>query len=55
MAHLKPPWFTAKIFNRIAIATITLATKTGAATYQAHETPTPQRRPTLTGYRKKAG
>ncbi len=93
MAYLKPPWFTAKVFNRIAMATgisntetltvtkrgskqqqhipvvtvsldgtrylvstrgesqwvknvranptVTLTTKTGAATYHAHETPTP--------------
>jgi hypothetical protein len=107
MAYLKPPWFTAKVFNRIAMATgisntetltvikrgskeqqhipvvtvsldgtrylvstrgesqwvknvranptVTLTTKTGAATYHVHETPTPQRQPSLTAYQKKAG
>ncbi len=107
MAYLKPPWFTVKVFNRIAMATgisntesltvikrgsqeqqripvitvsldgtrylvsargesqwvknvranpiVTLTTKTGAVTYHAHETPTPQRQPILTAYRKKAG
>jgi hypothetical protein len=107
MAYLKPAWFTAKVFNRIAMATgisntetltvtkrgskeqqqipvvtvsldgtrylvstrgesqwvknvranptVTLTTKTGAATYHAHETPTPQRQPILTAYQKKAG
>jgi F420H(2)-dependent quinone reductase len=107
MAYLKPPWFTAKVFNRIAMATgisntetltvtkrgskeqqqipvvtvsldgtrylvstrgesqwvknvranptVTLTTRTGAATYHAHETPAPQRQPILTAYQKKAG
>jgi len=107
MAYLKPPWFTAKVFNRIAMATgisntetltvtkrgskeqqqipvvtvsldgtrylvstrgesqwvknvranptVTLTSKTGAATYHAHETSTPQRQPILTAYQKKAG
>ena len=107
MAYLKPPWFTAKVFNRIAMATgisntetltvtkrgskerqqipvvtvsldgtrylvstrgesqwvknvranptVTLTSKTGAATYHAHEIPTPQRQPILTAYQKKVG
>src|ERR1700722_15494913 len=107
MAYLKPPWFTVKVFNRIAMATgisntetlavtkrgskeqqqipvvtvsldgtrylfstsgetqgvknvrpnptVTLTTKTGAATYHAQETPTPQRQPILAAYQKKAG
>ena len=107
MAYLKPPWFTVKVFNRIAMATgisntetltvtkrgskeqqhipvvtvsldgtrylvstrgesqwvknlranptVTLTTKTGAVTYDAHETPTPLSQPILTAHQKKAG
>jgi deazaflavin-dependent oxidoreductase (nitroreductase family) len=107
MAYLKPPWFTAKIFNRIAMATgisntetltvtkrateepqqipvvtvdvggtrylvstrgesqwvknvranptVTLTTKSGAATYLAREIPVSQRQPILAAYQQKAG
>jgi deazaflavin-dependent oxidoreductase (nitroreductase family) len=107
MAYLKPPWFTVKVFNRIAMATgisntetltiikrgsnepqhipvvtvnvdgtrylvstrgesqwvknvranptVTLTSKSGAATYVAHETPTSEREPILTAYQQKAG
>src|SRR3984885_11806465 len=107
MAYLKPAWFTAKVFNRIAMATgisntetltvtkrgskeqqqipvvtvsldgtrylvstrgesqwvknvranptVTLTTKSGAATYVARETPTSERPPVTTAYQQKAG
>ena len=107
MAYLKPPWFTVKVFNRIAMATgvsnsetltltkrgsgepqhipvvtvevggtrylvstrgesqwvknvranptVTLTSKSGAATYVARETPTSEREPILTAYQQKAG
>ncbi|BBX47958.1 nitroreductase family deazaflavin-dependent oxidoreductase [Mycobacterium cookii] len=107
MAYLKPPWFTAKIFNRIAMATgisntetltvtkrgsgeqqhipvvtvdvggtrylvstrgesqwvknvrarptVTLTSKSRAATYEARELPVTQRQPILTEYQRKAG
>jgi len=107
MAYLKPPWFTARVFNRIAMATgisnsetltvtkrgsgepqhipvvtvevagtrylvstrgesqwvknvranstVTLTNKSGAATYVAHESPTPERPPILAAYQQKAG
>ena len=41
--------------NVRANSTVTLTTKTGAVTYHAHETPTPQRQPILIAYQKKAG
>ena len=41
--------------NVRANPTATLTTKTGAATYHAHETPSPQRQPILSAYQKKAG
>jgi deazaflavin-dependent oxidoreductase (nitroreductase family) len=107
MAYLKPPWFTVRVFNRIAMATgvsntetltvtkrgsgesqqipvvtvdvggtrylvstrgesqwvknvranptVTLTSKSGAATYVARETPTSEREPILTAYQQKAG
>ena len=107
MAYLKPPWFTVKVFNRIAMATgvsnsetltltkrgsgepqqipvvtvevggtrylvstrgesqwvknvranptVTLTSKSGAATFVARETPTSEREPILTAYQQKAG
>ena len=107
MAYLKPPWFTVRVFNRIAMATgvsnsetltvtkrgsgepqhipvvtvdvggtrylvstrgesqwvknvranptVTLTSKSGAATYVARETPASERQPVLTAYQQKAG
>jgi uncharacterized protein YndB with AHSA1/START domain len=107
MAYLKPPWFTVRAFNRIAMATgisnsetltvtkrgsgeqqhipvvtvevagtrylvstrgesqwvknvranstVTLTNKSGAATYVARESPTPERPPILAAYQQKAG
>jgi deazaflavin-dependent oxidoreductase (nitroreductase family) len=107
MAYLKPPWFTVRVFNRIAMATgvsnsetltvtkrgsgepqhipvvsvdvggtrylvstrgesqwvknvranptVTLTSKSGAATYIARETPASERQPVLTAYQQKAG
>jgi hypothetical protein len=37
MAYLKPPWFTAKIFNRIAMATGISNTETLTVTKQASD------------------
>jgi deazaflavin-dependent oxidoreductase (nitroreductase family) len=107
MAYIKPPWFTVRVFNRIAMATgvsnsetltvtkrgsgepqhipvvtvdvggtrylvstrgesqwvknvranptVTLTSKSGAATYVARETPASERQPVLTAYQQKAG
>ena len=55
MAYLKPPWFTVKIFNRIAMPTGISNSETGAVTCVARETPAPERQPILTAYQKKAG
>ena len=41
--------------NVRANPTVTLADKSGTATYVARETPTPQRQPILSAYQKKAG
>jgi hypothetical protein len=41
--------------NVRANSTVTVTNKSGAVTYLARETPTPQRQPILTAYQKKAG
>ncbi|MGK2882947.1 MAG: hypothetical protein ACSLE6_19910 [Mycobacterium sp.] len=55
MAYLKPPWFTAVVFNKIAMAAGISGSETGSVSYRAAEVPVHQREPVLEAYRAKAG